>query len=49
MPEKLVPTTVMLYPEEIKELEKIAKKERRSKSSVLRIAFLDYVEICKNN
>lgn len=44
MAENLLPVTVMLNSDEIQELVKLSEKEKRSKSSVLRISFLDYLK-----
>lgn len=47
MTEKLIPITVMLSPKEVEQLNSIAEQEKRSKSSVLRISLLAYLESLK--
>ena len=44
MTEKLIPTTAMLTQAEVNQVEEIAKQENRSKSSLLRVAFLEYAK-----
>lgn len=44
MAENLLPVTVMLDSDEIKELVILSEKEKRSKSSILRLAFSEYCE-----